>query len=247
MLAVGARIIFLGDSLTEGIDGASYLALLEERVKSAAALPGVQLINAGVGGDTVVNLARRVARDVVPLEPDWVIVFIGGNDHRTWLIRRTLPTRATYYTWRYFREQKRVRGGISPRRFADGLRALVDQLALRTSARIALCTPTTVGESLHAYAWHLLDRYADATRSVASERGCPLIDLHAIFAAELAKLPRRRLMLRLMSPLIHGEDTEALASARGYQLTYDGLHFTRRGAALVADALYVWLRDVVAV
>lgn len=243
---MATRIVFFGDSLTEGRDGASYLALLEERVAGDAAMRDVWLINAGVGGDTVVNLARRLARDVVPHEPNWVVVFIGANDHRTWQVRRSLPTRATYDSWRYFRDQKQVRGGISPARFADGLRAVVDQLALRTPARIALCTPATVGESLRAPAWRLLNRYAEATRAVAGERGCQLIDLHAVFAAELAKLPPRPLIRRLKTPFIQGEDFEALAAERGYVLTYDGIHFTRRGAALVADTMYGWLRDVVA-
>ena len=240
------RIVFLGDSLTEGRDGASYLALLRERVASDEALGAIQLINAGVGGDTVVNLARRLARDVAPHRPDWVVIFVGVNDHRTWQVRHIPPTRATYQSWRYFREEKQVRGGVSPQRFADGLRAVVDQLALRTSARVALCTPATVGESLTSSARRLLDRYADATRAVASERGCALIDLHAVFATELATLPLRPLLRRVQAHFVQADDLEALASARGYHLTYDAVHFTHRGAALVADTMYAWLRDVVA-
>jgi lysophospholipase L1-like esterase len=240
------RIVFFGDSLTEGRDGASYLALLGDRVAREAAPRGVQLVNAGVAGDTVVNLARRIPRDVAPHRPDWVVVFIGVNDHRTWWVRRSVPTLDTLNSWRYFLRQKRVRGGISPARFADGLRVIVDQLALRTSARLALCTPATVGESLRSRPWHLLDRYADAARFVAGERGCALIDLHAIFAAELAKLPPRPLVRRLSAPFLHGDDDEALAAARGYLLTYDGVHFARRGASLVADAIYEWLVGVAA-
>ncbi|HEV8190667.1 MAG TPA: GDSL-type esterase/lipase family protein [Ktedonobacterales bacterium] len=240
------RIVFFGDSLTEGCDGASYLALLRERVACDATMRAVDLINAGVGGDTVVNLARRISQDVVPHQPDWVVVFIGVNDHRTWYVRHVPLTRGTYRSWRYFRDEKQVRGGISPARFTDGLRAVVDQLTLRTSARVALCTPATVGESLTSHAWHLLERYADATRSVASERTCRLIDLHAVFAAELAQLPPRPLLRRVHAHVVDNQDRELLAATRGYQLTYDGIHFTRRGAALVAAAMYAWLRDVAA-
>jgi lysophospholipase L1-like esterase len=242
-LPVTKRIVFFGDSLTAGRDGASYLALLKEKVVCDGALREVELINAGVGGDTVVNLARRIAQDVVPHQPDWVVVFIGVNDHRTWYVRHVVPTYGTYHSWRYFRDEKQVRGGISPERFADGLRAVVDQLALRTSARVALCTPATVGESLTSSAWRLLDRYAGAVQTVASERGCQLIDLHSVFAAELAQLPPRPLLRKVRAPFVDDQDRELLAAARGYQLTYDGIHFTRRGAALVADAMCAWLRD----
>ena len=56
------RIVFLGDSLTEGVDGASYLRALNERIASDPQLRGATLINAGRGGDTVLNAASRVAR-----------------------------------------------------------------------------------------------------------------------------------------------------------------------------------------
>jgi hypothetical protein len=61
------RIVFLGDSLTEGVDGASYLRVLRGQVADDPRLHSVTLINAGRGGDTVFNVARRVARDVVPV------------------------------------------------------------------------------------------------------------------------------------------------------------------------------------
>ncbi len=43
------RIVFLGDSLTEGVDGASYLRALNERIASDPQLRGATLINAGRG------------------------------------------------------------------------------------------------------------------------------------------------------------------------------------------------------
>ena len=48
------KIAFFGDSLTEGIPGASYFQILKDR------LPNENLINFGKGGDTVISLYRRV-------------------------------------------------------------------------------------------------------------------------------------------------------------------------------------------
>ena len=84
------RVVFLGDSLTEGTHGASYLAVLRSMLAQTPALSDVELINAGVGGDTVENLLRRVATDVTSHDPNWVVVLIGANDCTTWLIRRGL-------------------------------------------------------------------------------------------------------------------------------------------------------------
>jgi lysophospholipase L1-like esterase len=243
------RVVFLGDSLTEGLDGVAYLPLLRERTRTAPCLREVELLNAGTGGDTVVNLARRLARDVAPLDPDWVVVFVGVNDATTLLLRRRLPTPATLRSRRYFRDTKGLRGVVTPERFAEGLRIVVEGLRARTHAQVALCTPAALGESLNARAWRLLDRYAAAVRQVADERGCPLIDVHHAFTTELATLPSQPPWRRLVALRPRWQSTgnvEALARLRGLHLTYDGIHLTRRGAELVADALSAWLAGAVA-
>lgn len=67
------RIAFLGDSLTEGHPGASYLARLRRL------LPGDELHNGGRGGDTVPALLARLEH--TGLEPvDLALVWIGVND-----------------------------------------------------------------------------------------------------------------------------------------------------------------------
>lgn len=242
------RVVFFGDSLTEGIPGAAYLDALARRAAADARMRDIELVNAGVGGDTIVNLARRMDHDVVPLAPDWVVVFVGVNDAATWLLRRSFPTPWSYRTWRYFREYKGVRRAVTPERYLRGLRGLVDGMHARTDARVALCTPAASGESPGSHAWRALDRYAEAVRWVASERDCALIDVHAAFECALAGRPRRtpRQWLAAIKPLgPEDDDIETIARERGYLLTFDGTHLTSRGADLVAGALYDWLSAVV--
>src|SRR4051794_36770435 len=59
-LAAQKTLVCFGDSLTEGAIGASYVDLLRVRLPLA-----VRVINAGINGDTTLNLLRRVERDVV--------------------------------------------------------------------------------------------------------------------------------------------------------------------------------------
>src|SRR5258707_7518789 len=238
------RVVFFGDSLTEGTNGASYLRLLAERVLAEQALAAVELVNAGVGGDTVVNLLRRMERAVVAQAPDGVVVFIGCNDCITWQVRRSL-LQSAIASRRYFRRHRDVRKALSRACFRDGLRMLVDALRERSPACIALCTPATIGESLTARPWRRLDRYAEVVRFVAAERGCDLIDVHAPFAQALASLPPRPRLapLRgLRARALPPANFEAIARARGYRLVYDGLHLTHAGADLVAATMFAWLR-----
>ena len=88
-------IAFLGDSVTQGcfecykkgntidtvFDGASgYSARLREMLQRI--YPNVQLnvINAGISGDTAEGGEKRFARDVAPYSPDLVVVGFALND-----------------------------------------------------------------------------------------------------------------------------------------------------------------------
>jgi lysophospholipase L1-like esterase len=245
------RVLFLGDSLTEGIDGVCYLDVVRERLDAArtgdACLAMVEVIGAGVGGDTVVNLARRLASDVVPRQPDWVVIQVGVNDCATLLLRRSLPTRSTVHGYRYFVGYKGIREAITPERFAEGLRVLVDAIRTQTQAQVAICTPALIGESPRASAWRLLDRYADVARYIAAERDCHLIDVHAAFEHAVAALPKRLLAAWLVDfwrrhrPGPRGAGYETLARLRGYSLVYDGRHLTQRGAGVMAEPIVDWL------
>jgi lysophospholipase L1-like esterase len=67
------RIAFLGDSLTAGTPGVSYLPLLEQRVGRH------RFLNFGRAGDTVTDLSARMRR--AGLDPvDFVFLWVGADD-----------------------------------------------------------------------------------------------------------------------------------------------------------------------
>lgn len=71
-----ATIVALGDSVTLGTgatSGQGYVNVLERRI-------GQPIINAGVSGDTTASALARLDSSVLSLNPDVVIVFLGGND-----------------------------------------------------------------------------------------------------------------------------------------------------------------------
>ena len=235
------RVLFLGDSLTEGVDGVSYLRRLEDKIAADSRLRGLELINRGCGGDTVQNLARRVRRDVVPAEPDLIIVLIGVNDCTMWLAAKSFPLPATVRTRRYFRLEKQLPRAIAPERFRDGLRVLIHALRAHTAARIVLATPPTLGEHPQSRQRTALSRYAREVRQVAFELDCDVIDLFATFTRELRKHSsgqRTSFVEKLRARAAGGHDPDTLARLRGYTFTYDGVHLTTRGADLISDVIY---------
>jgi lysophospholipase L1-like esterase len=83
-IAKGAIVLFTGDSITDcgrarpvgkgaGL-GSGYVAIAQERLKDNVVL------NTGISGHTVRDLAARWDNDVINLKPDWLSVMIGTND-----------------------------------------------------------------------------------------------------------------------------------------------------------------------
>ena len=86
----GARILFQGDSITDGNRGRSadpnhilghgYVFIIAAR--HGAAFPELKLdfLNRGVSGNTVLDLEKRWQKDTLDLKPDVLSILIGVND-----------------------------------------------------------------------------------------------------------------------------------------------------------------------
>jgi len=87
----GARILFQGDSITDGNRGRSadpnhilghgYVFLIAARHGAAFPDAKFDFINRGVSGDTVLDLEKRWQTDTLDLKPDLLSILIGVNDH----------------------------------------------------------------------------------------------------------------------------------------------------------------------
>jgi lysophospholipase L1-like esterase len=72
----GETIVCFGDSLTSGVgagEGLDYPARLSHLI-------GVEIINAGVPGDTTARALERVAEVIEEMQPRIVMITLGGND-----------------------------------------------------------------------------------------------------------------------------------------------------------------------
>lgn len=223
------KIVLFGDSLTEGSYGGSYARHL------ARLMPEHTFINAGVGGDTVVHLLRRVERDVLAHQPDAVFVMVGGND----ALSHTFPAVRSY-----FRGAKRLESGsVSPDVFARELRELYTQLQL---AHIV----TWVGLEPNEYnpaAAEAHTAYNHIAADAARAFGLPVLDLAATFPAP-HPLPDRppldiAFILTIGSREARGwAEYEGARAAGGFTFSFDGLHLTPEAAEQAADAIARFMR-----
>jgi lysophospholipase L1-like esterase len=89
--APGARVLFQGDSITDGNRGRSadpnhilghgYVFVIAARHGAAYPEAAVEFMNRGVSGNTVLDLEKRWQKDVLDLKPDLLSVMIGVNDN----------------------------------------------------------------------------------------------------------------------------------------------------------------------
>lgn len=86
-----ARILFQGDSITDGnrgrnadpnhILGHGYVFLIAARQGAAFPEARLDFLNRGVSGNTVLDLEARWQQDTLDLKPDLLSILIGVNDH----------------------------------------------------------------------------------------------------------------------------------------------------------------------
>lgn len=219
------KLICFGDSLTAGAYGGSYVEALR-RLR-----PDLDVINAGVGGDTVLNLLARLDEDVLARQPDGVFVMIGGNDAISRSQAKTRP---------YYRQVKDVpEGVVTPELFGRTYRELLERLHLAHVLVWVGLPPAEANPPVVA----ALREYNALSAAVARAYNAPVLDLMAAFAPDV--VPERpdldigtiNTIGARMQAGWHGY--EAARAAGDYTFTFDGLHVMPEAAArmgaLVAD------------
>ncbi|WP_370568685.1 SGNH/GDSL hydrolase family protein [Fictibacillus sp. 26RED30] len=164
------KIIFIGDSITasnKNTDadrlGDGYVRMIKE------VLPGeVTVINKGVNGHRVTDLAFRWQRDVIDLEPDLLSVSIGIND-----------------VWRQLDSPQLEQ--VDASKFEEVYRGLLTQLSPKT--KLVLMEPTIIKENTESQGNQLLMPYVEVVRKLAKEFKAVLVPTHEIFLNHLTKKP----------------------------------------------------------
>ncbi len=205
-------VVAFGDSVTLGArPGVAEEATFRARAAAALARAGrpVTMINAGVGGSSTAHGLARMETDVLAHRPDVVVLMFGLND--ACLIA---PGGALLDGPR-----------LSVAEYRANLGSMLDRLE-EVGCRALLCTPNPMTPkypyaAVGGYAGRpinaVLEEFVAACRSLAAERGVPLVDVYTAFV-----------------------DTPG-----ALDLVEDGCHPYAAGHALIADLLDKPLRRLV--
>jgi lysophospholipase L1-like esterase len=164
-LKAGDRIAFLGDSITQHGEGeGGYVWLIEQALARQQRDKNIRLIKAGVRGNKIADLQKRLDEDVLSQKPTVVFVYIGIND-----------------VWHWDNGN-----GTTKEDFYRGLSDVIHRIQHSGSIAV-LATPSVIGEKTHGGNKHdlELDAYAQISRKVARENKVVLCDLRKAFVVFL--------------------------------------------------------------
>ena len=160
-LTQNTKLVMIGDSITDcgrarpvgegpnGGLGSGYVSLVDSLLGAARPDLGVCVLNTGISGHTVRDLAARWQGDVLNLKPDWLSVMIGTND-----------------VWRQFDNPARPEAHVYMEEYEHTLDALVAR-TLPTLAGLVLMTPFYVQPDRTDPMRVLMDRYGQTVKAVA--------------------------------------------------------------------------------
>ena len=157
------RVIFFGDSITElGEKKGGYVSLVRDSLGNEC-----EVIGAGISGNKVTDLHRRLKKDVLSKNPNVVVIYIGIND-----------------VWHF--QLHGEYSGTTKEIYKKILREIVSDIQ-SSGAAVVLCTPSVIGEKFDGTNSMdiMLNEYCDISRVIAKENKTILLDLRKRFLAFL--------------------------------------------------------------
>ena len=163
------RVLLIGDSITDcgrredpEKVGYGYVRMIRDHYITTEPTGKIQIINKGIGGDRVTDLANRWKEDVIAEQPDWVSISIGIND-----------------VWRQL-DSTNV-DQVFPDVFEEIYTDLLSQIANETNARIILMEPTIIEEDVQSPGNKKLIPYIETVHRLAEKYDAILVPTHQAF------------------------------------------------------------------
>lgn len=167
----GARVVFIGDSITAGVNyctrvAAHYKKYLPERK--------VVFHGAGISGGSCTSALLYYDTQIRPFQATHATVMLGVNDSDRSALTLTDET------------AKQTRLDAAFDRYCARMGELLDRLAA-DGVTVTLCTPAPYAEFIDGEeplpgGYALICRYAEQVRRTANERGLGLIDFHSFLS-----------------------------------------------------------------
>ncbi|MFS0823232.1 SGNH/GDSL hydrolase family protein [Bacillus sp. 1P02SD] len=211
------KIGLVGDSLTEGRPGVSFVNILKENY------PTISFDNLGKPGETVKSLHTRLIK--TKLDYDLIFLWIGVNDVYSKLLRVQAQPVAN-----------------DPEEFKEYYNKVLEMVAA-SSKQVVTVSPALVGETSQNESNKEIKKLSSIIESLSKNHvNVSFLDMHSVFEKHLSRVTSSdyvniKVMRVMFDVLLYKNPTsiDRLSQKRGLHFTLDGIHLNSTGAALVAD------------
>ncbi len=161
------RIVCLGDSITQFGDGPTgYVGLIRAYLTNVYPPNGIEVLNAGVSGNTSNDELGRFDRDVLQKKPDLLTISVGVND-----------------IWHGF-DASHPQGGGPGGVAREIYRANVEKMVTEAQAQgivVVILSPTVIGEDLNDPRNVPVPDYVTILQAIAQRHRCLYVDFQRPF------------------------------------------------------------------
>lgn len=176
----GDTLVFIGDSITDAERhrqayspfGFGYVHFVAYALKATCPELDINVVNAGVSGDTIVDLKNRWSRDALAHEPNVLSMLVGIND-----------------VWRLTVEPDDVLNAASPREYELTYDQLVSRTEDRCGSQLVLMEPFMFCRNQRNPVFEALQPYLDAVRRLAARHRATLVPLQQKIDELIERVP----------------------------------------------------------
>ncbi|WP_010093273.1 SGNH/GDSL hydrolase family protein [Ornithinibacillus scapharcae] len=212
------KICLIGDSLTEGRPGISFVNILTEK------LPTATFDNYGKPGETIKSLHTRLTKKKLDNHYDLTFLWIGVNDIYSKLMSVQAQPIAN-----------------DNEEFKEYYQKVLD-IVLLSSKQVVAVSPAIVGENPMSEPNKELAELSHIIQSISSQHAkVTFLNLHSLFQKHLSEVDSSDFIgtkvSRVMLDVLIYKSTsriDRLSQKRGLNFTLDGIHFNSKGAGIVA-------------
>jgi lysophospholipase L1-like esterase len=209
----GDKIVFMGDSITEGgsADPNGYVNLVVRALNQQGL--EVTHVGAGVSGQKSNDMLARVDTDVISHKPQWLLLSCGVND--VWHFKLRLG------------RQKFV--GVPLDEYKKNITSIIDK-AQAANIKVMILTATMIGEDPERELNKDMVPYNEFLREIAKQKNCLLADLNEDMRKTLAGMPDVKGPAKMFGERGYKRDIQN-------KLTTDGCHMNQLGNIMMAKGV----------
>jgi lysophospholipase L1-like esterase len=227
------KILFIGDSITNGKLGASFVKLIAQSDAE------IQITNLGKDGETLNIIAERLLNHLKAKSDYDYLVFQGGyND----IILPFFNTKGDLFRRVY---EQQIQNGFIPltdsNQFSEFLKTNILRIKRLFKGKIILLTIGCVGEDLTSNLNRQRNEFNEIIRNFAIEEYVRLADTQVEFDKFLDGKTQGAYCLDNLWSVIWWDklykNPDKLSKKRNLYLTIDGVHLNNKGAEIFANSI----------